>query len=73
MTSQRRVELERYRQEQALKDQQRQVSGLLVDGLKQIEEGLAKQVPLRRESLAEMVMASKGGAKKGGKRVSVRR
>ncbi|KAE9377957.1 hypothetical protein N431DRAFT_479089 [Stipitochalara longipes BDJ] len=71
VTEQRRVELVQYRQAIAEKDQQLELAEQLVDGIKQIEEGLAKQQPIR-ESLPEMLLAARRpGAK--GKKVGVRR
>lgn len=67
MTEQRRIELVRYRQALEERDQQLQLAEQLVDGIKQIEEGLAKQEPIR-EAPPEMLL----GARRG-KKVSVRR
>jgi small subunit ribosomal protein S35 len=73
MTEERRQELVAYRQQNALKDQQRELTGQLIDGIKQIEEGLARPAPVR-EALPEMVMAGRGGGNAAkGKRVTVRR
>lgn len=69
ITEDRRIELIKYRQDIALKDQQRELAGQLVDGIKQIEQGLAKQEPIRA-SLPDMIMAARGGKQK---RVTVRR
>jgi small subunit ribosomal protein S35 len=69
ITEERRIELIKYRQGMVMKDQQRELAGQLVDGIKQIEQGLAKQEPIR-QSLPEMVQAVRGIK---GKRVSVRR
>jgi small subunit ribosomal protein S35 len=68
MTDERRQDLARYRQQISLKDQQLEVAGQLIDGVRQIEEGLAK-AKLVREALPEMVMAGKGK----GKKVAIRR
>ena len=68
LTEQRRIELARYRQAIAEKDAQLELSEGLVDGIQQIEEGLAKQQPIR-ESLPEMLLAGR----RPGKRVGVRR
>ena len=57
-----------YRQAVVDKDAQLELSERLVDGIKQIEEGLAKQQPIR-ESLPEMLLAGR----RPGKKVGVRR
>lgn len=69
ITEERRIELAKYRQDIALRDQQRELAGRLVDGVKQIEQGLAKQEPIR-QSQPEMIQAVRGTK---GKRVTVRR
>jgi small subunit ribosomal protein S35 len=71
ITEQRRVELIQYRQAIAQKDQQLELEGQIIDGIKQIEEGLAKQEPIR-ESLPEMLLGARRPGTKG-KKVSVRR
>ena len=68
LTEQRRIELVQYRQAVVDKDAQLELSERLVDGIKQIEEGLAKQQPIR-ESLPEMLLAGR----RPGKKVGVRR
>jgi small subunit ribosomal protein S35 len=71
MTEQRRIELAQYRQAMADKDQHLELAEQLIDGIKQIDEGLAKQEPIR-ESLPDMLLAARRpGAK--GKKVGVRR
>ncbi len=71
MTEQRRTELFQYRQALAQKGKQLELLEQLVDGIQQIEEGLAKQEPVRA-SLPEMLLAAKRpGAK--GKKIGVRR
>lgn len=72
MTKERRIELTKYRHQIATQDQQREIAGQLLDGIKQIEEALAKPVPLR-EAVPEMIMAGKGGKIIKGKKVAVRR
>jgi small subunit ribosomal protein S35 len=71
MTEKRRIELAQYRQVIAEKDKQLELAEQLVDGIVQIEEGLAKQEPIR-ESLPEMLLGAKRLGLKG-KKVSVRR
>jgi small subunit ribosomal protein S35 len=71
MTEQRRIELDQYRQAIAEKHKQLEFAEQLVDGIKQIEEGLAKQEPIR-ESLPDMLLGARRPGLKG-KRVSVRR
>jgi len=71
MTEERQEELVKYRLGMKFLDQQREVSGNLVDGVRQIEEELAKPPPPRRAA-PEMVMAGRGGSAKG-KKVVVRR
>jgi small subunit ribosomal protein S35 len=61
----------KYRQAITLKDRQRELAGQLVDGIQQIEEGLAKQEPVR-ESLPEMMMTARG-IKGKQRKVTVRR
>lgn len=68
VTEQRREELIKYRQAMTLKDQQREITGQLIDGIKQIEEGLRKPLAVNEE-LPEPVMAGRGK----GKKVAVRR
>ena len=71
ITEQRRIELIGYRQALAKRSQKVELSGQLVDGVKQIEEGLAKQERMK-EPLADMLLAAQRPGVKG-KRVSVRR
>jgi small subunit ribosomal protein S35 len=68
MTNERRQELANYRQQMSLKDQQLEVAGQLIDGIRQIEDSLAKAAPVR-DAIPEMVMAGQGK----GKKVAVRR
>lgn len=65
LTDERRQELAQYRLDMAQKDQNLELKGQLVDGIKQIEEVKAR--PIVQEALPEMVMAGKG------KKVAVRR
>lgn len=65
MTAKRKAELEEYRRQSALQDQQREISGRLIDGMMQIEEGLNKPKDFSEEPIPEMAMA--------GKRVAIRR
>jgi len=66
MTTARREELARLRENSDLKDQRRMLTGQLVDGIKQIEEAFAKgQEP---KPFAELMMVGKGG-----KRLAVKR
>ncbi len=51
-----------------LKDQQLEITGQLIDGIKQIEEGLRKPSAVK-EVLPEPIMVGKGK----GKKVAVRR
>lgn len=67
VTEKRQQELDQYRQAMVLKDQGRAITGKLVDGIKQIEEGLRKRVNLGTV-LPEPVMVGKGGKKVGVKR-----
>ncbi|KAE8445319.1 hypothetical protein EG329_013557 [Mollisiaceae sp. DMI_Dod_QoI] len=71
ITTQRKKELEQYRQQVAMKDQQREIAGHIINGIMQIEEGLKKSVAAREE-LPEMIMAG-SESKTRGKRVAVRR
>jgi small subunit ribosomal protein S35 len=71
MTEARRTELEEYRNRLAVKERQRQVSGQLIDGIRQIEEGLRK--PAQVETEPEMVVVGKGKGKGAPKRLTVRR
>ena len=70
LTEERREELAKYRQGMALKDQQREIAGHLIDGVRQIEQELAKP-PKVTNAVPELVAAGRG--KGSGKRVSVRR
>jgi small subunit ribosomal protein S35 len=69
ITEDRQMELVKYRRDIVLKDQQRELADQLIDGIKQIEQGLAKQEPIRA-SLPDMIMAARGGKQK---RVTVKR
>lgn len=71
MTDERRQELGRYRQAMTVKDQEREITGQLVDGIRQIEEGMRRAVAAKNAT-PELVMAGKGATGKG-KKVSVRR
>jgi small subunit ribosomal protein S35 len=64
MTAERKAELEEYRRQTAMKDQRKAITGQIIDGMMQIEQGLNKPA-LVREAIPELVMA--------GKRVAVRR
>lgn len=69
MTRERRAELDKLRENAALRDQRRLLTGQLVDGVKQIQEAFAK-APAQPVALPEMAMA---GGKGRGKRVAVKR
>jgi len=71
LTEERRAELEASRTFAKQRDEQRLLGGAVVDGIKQIEEALAKPVQLKLP-VAEMATVGKGKAAKG-KRVAVRR
>lgn len=71
LTEKRRAELEASRAFAKQRDEQRLVAGAVVDGIKQIQDALAKPVE-QAAPVAEMVTAGKGKAAKG-KRVTVRR
>lgn len=71
MTEERAAELAQYREQTALKDQQRMLTGQIVDGIKRIEEALAKPAP-EKEALPEMAMAGRG-ARGNQRRLTVRR
>ncbi|KAI9740874.1 MAG: 37S ribosomal protein S24, mitochondrial [Claussenomyces sp. TS43310] len=72
MTDQRRAELEAVRQQAQLTDQQRALSGAIVDGMQQIQDSLTKKsIAAAAEPVPEMIMAGKGKGK--GKKVAVRR
>ena len=71
MTEERAAELAQYREHTAQVDRQRMIAGRMVDGVKQIEEALAKPNP-ERDALPEMAMAGRG-ARGNQKRVTVRR
>lgn len=64
MTAERKAELEQYRRQAAMKDQQKAIAGQIIDGVMQIEQGLNKPAPAR-EGIPELILA--------GKRVAVRR
>ncbi|CZS96028.1 related to RSM24-mitochondrial ribosomal protein, small subunit [Rhynchosporium agropyri] len=68
ITEARKVELQQYRAAMISKDQQMELTGQLIDGIQQIEEGLRKTS--LKESIPEPVMIGRG---KGGKKVAVRR
>jgi hypothetical protein len=68
MTDKRREELANYRLQMEQKDQKLELEGQLIDGIKQIEQVIAR--PAAQEALPEMVLA--GGKAKGNK-VAVRR
>jgi small subunit ribosomal protein S35 len=67
MTEQRRIELAQYRQALEERDKQLELAEQLVDGIKQIEEGLARQEPIR-EALPEMLLGARRGKKVGVRR-----
>jgi hypothetical protein len=69
MTPERRAELDKLRENAALKDQRRLLTGQLVDGVKQIQDAFAK-APAPPVAIPEMIMA---GGKGRGKKVAVRR
>jgi hypothetical protein len=65
LTEERQEELALYRQEAARRDQVKQINGLLVDGVKQIEEGNVKKQKAEvaaREPI--MAMLGKGTGRK---------
>jgi hypothetical protein len=68
MTDKRREELANYRLQMEQKDQKLELEGQLIDGIKQIEQVIAR--PAAQEALPEMVLA---GGKAKGKKVAVRR
>ncbi|CZS92295.1 hypothetical protein WAI453_000177 [Rhynchosporium graminicola] len=68
ITEARKAELQQYRAAMISKDQQMELTGQLIDGIQQIEEGLRKTS--LKESIPEPVMIGRG---KGGKKVAVRR
>ena len=68
LTEERREQLAQYRLQMEQKDQKLELEGQLVDGIKQIEQVIAR--PIAQEALPEMVMA---GGKAKGKKVAVRR
>ncbi|KAG4417454.1 hypothetical protein IFR04_009407 [Cadophora malorum] len=68
LTEARKQELHQYRQAMMLKDQQKEITGQLIDGIKQIEEGLKQPISLG-DALPEPVMTGRGK----GKKVAVRR
>jgi small subunit ribosomal protein S35 len=72
MTENRRNELEQYRQTLAEKDQQRELTGQLVDGIRQIEDGLKQSIRIG-ESAPEMVTAHASRGRGSPKRLAVRR
>jgi small subunit ribosomal protein S35 len=73
MTNQRANELARYRQQLAERDQQKELAGKLIDGIKQIEASIAAAVVPEQGALPEMVMAGRGSKGKAPKRLAVRR
>ncbi|KAH9218876.1 mitochondrial ribosomal subunit protein-domain-containing protein [Leptodontidium sp. 2 PMI_412] len=68
LTEARKQELHQYRQAMISKDQQKEITGQLIDGIKQIEEELRQKISLP-EALPEPVMMGRGK----GKKVAVRR
>ncbi|KAH7419910.1 putative 37S ribosomal protein S24, mitochondrial [Cadophora sp. MPI-SDFR-AT-0126] len=68
LTEARKQELQQYRQAMVLKDQQKEITGQLIDGIKQIEEGLKQSISLD-DALPDPVMIGRGK----GKKVAVRR
>ncbi|KAH8821065.1 mitochondrial ribosomal subunit protein-domain-containing protein [Xylogone sp. PMI_703] len=71
LTEERRAELEASRTLAKQKDQERLLSGAVVDGVKQIEDAMAKPVEIKLP-VAEMAVAGKGRTTKG-RRIAVRR
>jgi len=57
MTDKRRAKLEHYRREAAIEDQQREIAGQIIDGIKQIEDGLSRPVAGKDARLHELIMA----------------
>jgi len=68
MTDERREELSKYRLQMEQRDQKLELEGQLIDGIKQIEQVMAR--PVAQEALPERVLA---GGKAKGKKVAVRR
>jgi hypothetical protein len=64
MTDQRRAELEASRQRAKLIDQQKELQGALVDGVKQIQAALTRPATAAEEAMEpQLVMAGKAPAK----------
>ncbi|KAI6710866.1 hypothetical protein JHW43_006597 [Diplocarpon mali] len=60
VTEERRQQLEKYRQAAVLKDQKREITGRLIDGVKQIQEELRRKPKDLGDLLPEPVLAGRG-------------